>query len=186
MFIFAGTGCKGAVALSTCQRNTHGPVRVSAELFIVTNLVIVVLVLNILRTIFAFATCHSCPCAILALAVAQLAQTLVHIIVFLTPGHEGDGSQITNRCVCFINGLFDISSIAIFVNISSYCTCNSCFRNIHVGSSSFTITIGISFILYFGSQIINSSAHIVAGNFFSILLGSSNGEVCSSIIFCNS
>ena len=170
MLIFTSSSCKCAGAFSSGQRNAHGPVRVSAELFIVTNLVVVVLVLHVLRTVFAFATCHSCPCTMLALAVAQLAKTLVHIVVFLTPGHQGDVCHVADCAVGSIfNSLYGFNYyFTITINLSGITTNNI------IGIRCYAISSRLVIALNYVSQILQ--AGIAAGNSVGYFLGAVDGE----------
>ena len=114
----------------------------------------------------------------IALAVAQLAQALVHIVVFLTPGHQGDVCHVADGAVSSVfNCLYSVSYyFTITINLSGITTNNI------IGIRCYAISNRLVIALNNVSQILQ--AGIAAGNSIGYFLSAVDGETCiSSFIF---
>ena len=94
------------------------------DLVIIAQLIVIVLVLHALRAILRFAAAHACPDALLALAVTDLAKTLVHIIVFLTPGHERKCAELADGKVRLVLRFHFIEDLAVFIHLCGILPCD--------------------------------------------------------------
>ena len=94
-----------AVPVGVGEGTTQDPV--IGNLAVVTELVVVVLVLDALRSILRLTARHTSPDALAAFACTHFAETFIHVIVFLTPGHEGEVRHDADRLVMLLNGSLD-------------------------------------------------------------------------------
>ena len=129
VLVFAMAVSKAAVGISIGKRRANRPLLIHAQLFVVAQLVRIVLVLDVLVAILSLAAGHTRPHAMLALAVAQLPQAFIHIVVFLPPGHEGDACHFADALVVLVRPFAKRNQITISVKFCSYiannCACVS-------------------------------------------------------------
>ena len=77
-----------------------------------------ILVLDTLRAILRLTARHTSPDALTAFARTHFTKTFIHIIVFLTPCHEGKAYHAADRLVMLLNGYLDRRGIDL--TISTY------------------------------------------------------------------
>ena len=94
-----------AVPVGVGEGTAQDPV--IGNLAVVTELVVVVLVLDALLSILRLAARHTSPDALAAFARAHFAETLIHVVVFLTPCHEGEVRHAADCLVMLLNGSLD-------------------------------------------------------------------------------
>ena len=84
---------------------------VIGNLAVIAELVVVVLVLDALRAVLRLPARHTSPDALAAFARTHFTQTFIHVVVFLTPCHEGKVRHAADRLVMRLNGSLDRRSI---------------------------------------------------------------------------
>lgn len=103
-----------AVPIGIGEGTAQDPV--IGNLAVIAELVVVVLVLDALRAILRLAARHTSPDALAAFARTHFAETFIHVIVFLTPGHEGKVCHAADRLVMLLNGSLDRRSIDLTIS----------------------------------------------------------------------
>ena len=99
-----------AVPIGIGEGTAQDPV--IGNLAVVTELVVVVLVLDALRSILRLTARHTSPDALAAFARAYFTETFIHVIVFLTPCHR----HAADRLVMLLNGCLDRRGINLTIS----------------------------------------------------------------------
>ena len=128
-----------AVPISVGEGTAQDPV--IGNLAVITELVVVVLVLDALLSILRLTTRHTSPDALVAFARAYFTETFIHVIVFLTPGHEGKVRHAADRLVMLLNGSLDrrIIDLAISTYLGKHFAGDDTILCLHHIGSCFTI-----------------------------------------------
>ena len=147
------------------------------DLVVIAQLIVIVLVLHALRAVLRFAAAHARPDALLALAVTDLAKTLVHIIVFLTPGHERKCTELADGKVRLVLGFHFIDDMAVCVHLCVILPCDHSGIRLEALCDRFAI-----FIDSYTSQLLRKRA--VAGDQIRNIAGSFDGDICIRRILC--
>ena len=100
MVVIRRAAVEGRRPVGLAVGSTNGPV--AADFRIPAHLIVAILVLHASYAVFYLAADHTNPETLLAFAVTQFTQTLIHIVVFLTPGHEVHCSKRGNGHVRLI------------------------------------------------------------------------------------
>ena len=104
----------GIAAVPVCVGEGTAQDPVIGNLAVVTELVVVVLVLDALRAVLRLAARHTSPDALAAFARTHFTETFIHVIVFLTPGHEGEVRHAADCLVGCIHELRELFNATIF------------------------------------------------------------------------
>ena len=132
-----------AVPVGIGEGAAHDPV--IGNLAVIAELVVVVLVLDALLTVLRLAACHTSPDALIAFARAYFTETFIHVIVFLTPGHEGKVCHAADRLVGCIHELRELFDATICIHRSTETTADhACigFNSRSGGLRSITVAAG--------------------------------------------
>ena len=144
---------------------------------VIAQLIVIVLVLHALRAVLRFAAAHARPDALLALAVTDLAKTLVHIIVFLTPGHKRNRTELADGKVRLVLRFHFIDDLAVFIHLCGILPCDHTGIRLEALCDRFAL-----FIDSYTSQLLCNRA--VACDQIRNIAGPFNGDICIRRILC--
>lgn len=116
VIVVAGAALEGRRTVRLVEGGADGPAGIGAQLGIIADLVVVVLVLEAGLAVLGFAAYHSGPDALLPFAVVQLAQPFVHVVVFLTPQHQVGDRHVADgqvRPVLFVPDVGDLAVLDV-------------------------------------------------------------------------